>query len=109
MSRGARVEHRQPTLADIRGALDRGRLVWVSADNDWDQVDCHAVLVYGQRGTVFDVYRDTVAPTHALTGLRLLNPGSPTDRRCQPTCSWMTAEIDDGQLCRVRLHRPDSR
>lgn len=47
---------------------------------------------------------DTVAPT----GLRLLNPGSPTDRRRQPTCSWMTAEIEDGQLRRVRIHRPSS-
>ncbi|HKS51852.1 MAG TPA: metallophosphoesterase [Pseudonocardiaceae bacterium] len=45
---------------------------------------------------------DTVAPT----GLRLLNPGSPTDRRRQPTCSWMTTEINDGQLHEVRLHRP---
>jgi hypothetical protein len=51
-----RTEHRQPTLADIRGALDRGRLVWISVDNDWGQVDCHAALVYGQRGDVFDVY-----------------------------------------------------
>lgn len=45
---------------------------------------------------------DTVAPT----GLRLLNPGSPTDRRRQPTCSWMTAEINAGQLGAVQLHRP---
>ena len=45
---------------------------------------------------------DTVAPT----GLRLLNPGSPTDRRRQPTCSWMTAEIISGQLGQVQLHRP---
>ena len=45
---------------------------------------------------------DTMAPT----GLRLLNPGSPTDRRRQPTCSWMTAEIKDRQLSQVQLHRP---
>ena len=45
---------------------------------------------------------DTVAPT----GLRLLNPGSPTDRRRQPTCSWMRAEIVAGRLDGVRLHRP---
>jgi len=51
-----RTEHRQPTLADIRGALDRGRLVWVSLDNDRGEVDCHAVLVHGRRGDVFDVY-----------------------------------------------------
>ncbi len=51
-----RTEHRQPTLADICGALDRGGLVWVSVDNNRDEVDCHAVLVYGRRGNVFDVY-----------------------------------------------------
>lgn len=48
---------------------------------------------------------DTLAPT----GLRLLNPGSPTDRRRQPTCSWMSAEIAAGRLDRVRLHRPPVR
>jgi hypothetical protein len=56
-----RTEHRQPTLADIRGALDRGRLVWLSVDNDWGEVDCHAVLVYGQRGNVFDVYSPEIS------------------------------------------------
>ncbi|MEO7193539.1 MAG: hypothetical protein ABIZ05_01755 [Pseudonocardiaceae bacterium] len=58
---GMRTEHRQPTLADISGALDRGRLVWISLDNDRGAVDCHAVLVYGQRGTVFDVYSPEVS------------------------------------------------
>jgi hypothetical protein len=59
---GARMqnEHRQPTLADICGALDRGGLVWTSVDNGWDQVHCHAVLVYGRRGNVFDVYSPEV-------------------------------------------------
>ncbi len=56
-----RTEHRQPTLADISGALDHGRLVWLSVDNDWGKVDCHAVLVYGQRGDVFDVYSPEVS------------------------------------------------
>jgi putative phosphoesterase len=55
------------------------------------------VLVFGHSHIPWD----TVAPT----GLRLLNPGSPTDRRRQPTCSWMTTEIDDGRLDRVRIHR----
>jgi putative phosphoesterase len=55
------------------------------------------VLVFGHSHIPWD----TVAPT----GLRLLNPGSPTDRRRQPTCSWMTAEIEDGRLGRVRIHR----
>jgi putative phosphoesterase len=37
---------------------------------------------------------DTVTPN----GLRLLNPGSPTDRRRQPVCTMMTAVADDGEL-----------
>jgi uncharacterized protein len=44
---------------------------------------------------------DTVAPG----GLRLLNPGSPTDRRRQPYCTFMTAEIGGGRIAEVTLHR----
>lgn len=33
---------------------------------------------------------DTVAPS----GMRLLNPGSPTDRRRQPVCTMMSVAID---------------
>jgi hypothetical protein len=60
---GARMfaEHRQPTLTDIRSALDRGCVVWLSVDNDWGEVDCHAVLVYGLRGNMFDVYSPEVS------------------------------------------------
>lgn len=43
---------------------------------------------------------DTVTPG----GLRLLNPGSPTDRRRQPTCTFMLGELSDGALRDVRLH-----
>jgi hypothetical protein len=56
-----RTEHREPTLSDISDALDLGRLVWASVDNAWGEVDCHAVLVYGHRGTVFDVYSPEVS------------------------------------------------
>jgi predicted phosphodiesterase len=42
---------------------------------------------------------DTVTPG----GLRLLNPGSPTDRRRQPRCTMMTAVVDDGVLLDVQL------
>ena len=56
-----RTEHRQPTLADIHGALDLGQLVWISVDNGRGEVDCHAVLVYGRRGNVFDVYSPEIS------------------------------------------------
>ncbi|MBO1739822.1 metallophosphoesterase [Leifsonia sp. TF02-11] len=36
-------------------------------------------------------------------GLRLLNPGSPTDRRRQPACTYLTAEVADARLIAVRL------
>ena len=42
--------------------------------------------------------------TTAESGLRLLNPGSPTDRRRQPTHTWMTAEIRDRALVGLTLH-----
>ncbi len=38
-------------------------------------------------------------------GLRLLNPGSPTDRRRQPHCTYMTARLLDGTVRDVELHR----
>jgi uncharacterized protein len=56
------------------------------------------VLVFGHSHIPWD--------TVASPGLRLLNPGSPTDRRHQPTCTWITAEINDGRLDRVQLQRP---
>ncbi|WP_345711633.1 YfcE family phosphodiesterase [Kineococcus glutinatus] len=38
-------------------------------------------------------------------GLRLLNPGSPTDRRRQPHCTYLTATARRGRLADVVLHR----
>ncbi|MFC4031229.1 metallophosphoesterase family protein [Streptomyces polygonati] len=54
------------------------------------------VLVFGHSHIPWD----TTAPG----GLRLLNPGSPTDRRRQPNCTYMTAEVAGGRLSAVRLH-----
>jgi putative phosphoesterase len=55
------------------------------------------VLVFGHSHVPWD----TVSPR----GLRLLNPGSPTDRRRQPHRTYLTAVADAGQLRDVRLHR----
>lgn len=38
------------------------------------------------------------------SGLRLLNPGSPTDRRRQPFCTFMTARVAAGSLYDVERH-----
>jgi putative phosphoesterase len=55
------------------------------------------VLVFGHSHIPWD--------TTAGTGLRLLNPGSPTDRRRQPYCTYLTATVTDGRLDAVELHR----
>jgi uncharacterized protein len=55
------------------------------------------VLVFGHSHIPWD--------SEARTGLRLLNPGSPTDRRRQPACTYLTAEITGGRLADVVLHR----
>jgi putative phosphoesterase len=55
------------------------------------------VLVFGHSHIPWD--------TTAETGLRLLNPGSPTDRRRQPYGTYMTATVSDGALSDVTLHR----
>ncbi|MFF0200762.1 metallophosphoesterase family protein [Streptomyces sp. NPDC005017] len=55
------------------------------------------VLVFGHSHIPWD--------STAATGLRLLNPGSPTDRRRQPHCTYLTASAADGVLTDVVLHR----
>jgi uncharacterized protein len=57
------------------------------------------VLVFGHSHIPWD--------TTTATGLRLLNPGSPTDRRRQPFCTYMTVGIGGGALTGLTLHRLD--
>jgi putative phosphoesterase len=55
------------------------------------------LLVFGHSHIPWD--------TTTESGLRLLNPGSPTDRRRQPFCTYMTLTATRGQLWDVELHR----
>ena len=55
------------------------------------------VLVFGHSHIPWD--------TTAATGLRLLNPGSPTDRRREPYRTYLTATAQDGALSAVVLHQ----
>ncbi|MBZ4324403.1 metallophosphoesterase family protein [Streptomyces huiliensis] len=54
------------------------------------------VLVFGHSHIPWD--------STAADRLRLLNPGSPTDRRRRPHCTYMTATATEGRLTDVRLH-----
>lgn len=62
------------------------------ADAAFPDVD---VLVFGHSHIPWD----TTSPG----GLRLLNPGSPTDRRRQPVGTFLTAVVDDSALRDVEL------
>ncbi|MCM3686512.1 metallophosphoesterase family protein [Kocuria rosea] len=55
------------------------------------------VLVFGHSHIPWD--------TTTANGLRLLNPGSPTDRRRQPFCTYVTAVAEGGRLTDVELVR----
>ncbi|MDQ1696627.1 MAG: uncharacterized protein QOJ03_1980 [Frankiaceae bacterium] len=48
------------------------------------------VLVFGHSHIPWD--------TTTASGLRLLNPGSPTDRRRQPVATYLTADVQRGEL-----------
>lgn len=61
-------------------------------DAEFPNVD---VLVFGHSHIPFDA----VTPN----GMRLLNPGSPTDRRRQPVATFMTVVIEDEKLGDVQL------
>ncbi len=55
------------------------------------------VLVFGHSHIPWD--------SVATGGLRLLNPGSPTDRRRQPFGTYIEARIAEGTLTKVELRR----
>lgn len=58
--------------------------------------DCD-LLVFGHSHIPWDSVADN--------GLRLLNPGSPTDRRRQPFATYLTLTLARGQIRDVQLHR----
>ncbi len=95
--RGRLPEVAQVTLDGLRLAVihETGQKAGreVRADRDFPDTD---ILVFGHSHIAWD----TVSPA----GLRLLNPGSPTDRRRQPVCTYLTAQVDERSLHDVQLH-----
>ena len=69
-----------------RGREERARARWPDVD----------LLVFGHSHIPWDSTFD---------GLRLLNPGSPTDRRSQPHCTYLTLTLLGGAVTDVVLHR----
>ena len=96
------LRERLPEVARAEIAGLRFAVVHETGDRKGREERCAArfpdadVLVFGHSHIPWD--------TTARTGLRLLNPGSPTDRRRQPHGTFVTAVADDGVLRDVTFH-----
>ncbi len=100
---GAELRARLPEVARVELAGVRLAVVHETGDAKGRERRCQEeyadadVLVFGHSHIPWD--------TTTESGLRLLNPGSPTDRRRQPHCTYMTCRVADGVLGGVELHR----
>jgi len=100
---GAELRSRLPEVArETVGGLRLG-VVHETGPSTGRDARCQAayddldVLVFGHSHIPWD--------TTAAGGLRLLNPGSPTDRRRQPHCTYMTLTVQDGRIADLVLTR----
>jgi len=100
---GPALRARLPEVARVELGGVRIAVVHETGGRDGREQRCAAaypdvdVLVFGHSHIPWD--------TTAETGLRLLNPGSPTDRRREPFRTYLTATAAGGTLSDVVLHR----
>jgi putative phosphoesterase len=96
------LRQRLPEVARVEVEEVRLAVVHETGDAKGREARCASrfpdtdVLVFGHSHIPWD--------TTAATGLRLLNPGSPTDRRRQPQATFLTAVAAGGALHEVTLH-----
>ena len=99
---GPALRARLPEVARAELAGVRLAVVHETGPSGGREARCSAaypdvdVLVFGHSHIPWD--------TTTGSGLRLLNPGSPTDRRREPQCTYMTATVDRGAITDVSLH-----
>ncbi len=100
---GPALRRRLPEVADVELDGLRVAVVHETGPATGREQRCQArfpdrdLLVFGHSHIPWD----STAPG----GLRLLNPGSPTDRRRQPYATYMTAGIVRGTLTEISLHQ----
>lgn len=100
---GPGLRRRLPEVARVEVEGIRIAMVHETGQSDGREKRCDktypdiSVLFFGHSHIPWD----TTTPN----GLRLLNPGSPTDRRKQPDHTYLTAVAKDGELHDVVLHR----
>lgn len=102
---GADLRARLPEVARVELGGVRFAVVHETGPAEGRERRCAArypdtdVLVFGHSHIPWDTVTDT--------GLRLLNPGSPTDRRRQPHHTYMTLTAQAGRISDVVLHNLD--
>lgn len=101
---GPRLRARLPEVADVELGGVHFAVVHETGEARGRERRCAErfpdadVLVFGHSHIPWDSTADDGR-------LRLLNPGSPTDRRREPYCTYMTAEVTSEGLSQVQLHR----
>jgi putative phosphoesterase len=98
---GAGLRARLPEVA--RATVDGVRIAVVHETGSAAGREARCDAAYP--GTDLLVFGHSHIPWDSTTpgGLRLLNPGSPTDRRRQPVCTMMTVVADAGELRHAAL------
>jgi putative phosphoesterase len=104
---GAELRRRLPERADV--TLDGVRFTVVHETGASGGRDARMAREYPDTDVLVFGHSHIPWDTTAKSGLRLLNPGSPTDRRRQPYCTYMTATVADGALSDVVLHNLERR
>lgn len=98
---GPPLRARLPEVARV--TLEGVRFAVVHETGPSTRRDERMAAAYGDVDVL--VFGHSHIPWDATSGhLRLLNPGSPTDRRRQPTGTYLTAEVAEGELTDVTLH-----
>jgi putative phosphoesterase len=98
---GPPLRARLPEVA--RAELDGVRFAVVHETGSSAGRDARMAAAYGDTDVLVFGHSHIPWNSTAATGLRLLNPGSPTDRRRQPVCTYMTATVAAGALSDVSL------
>jgi putative phosphoesterase len=100
---GPRLRDRLPEVA--RAELDGLRVAVVHETGPRARREQRCAARFPDRDLLVFGHSHIPWDTEAPGGLRLLNPGSPTDRRRQPYATFMTADVSHGRLVDVVLHR----
>jgi putative phosphoesterase len=100
---GAELRARLPEVA--RATIDGIRFAVVHETGSRDGREARMALAYPDVDVLVFGHSHIPWDTTARSGLRLLNPGSPTDRRREPQATYLTAVADGGSLRDVELVR----